>query len=525
MERRRMGRTTSRSLLAGPTAVLLAALLVVITGPGAAAAATRSGFPSRPAPGTVAVQGDPIESLALTLDYDVDRIFRFVADEIRYEPYAGILRGAVGTLRARAGNSVDKALLLAALLDASQVHYRFASGPLDAAASTALLAALPADVAGARRSALPVAPDAGATTGGEGPDAATTVGPLGALYAKQQGALTAQARARFQVAATRLDDTVSMLEAALDGAGVQLPADAPPLPAAEVAHHTWVQVAFGPEWRDLDPTLPAAQPGVALTSASETLAQLPDDLRYRVRFDVLAERVEGGALATRTVLDHEDFADELAGVAVSLSHVTPSSLQRLGLTLSALLGDGWIDYRPTLEVGGRTFVADDTVAFPVSGGGTDILSADPMPSGGTARPVEGEATAEWLEVTVTPPGAEPVVARRTLFDRLPAAQRLSPAPAVDAVAPITLVALDGTGSVDYPPMLGVEAFAIATGPASAPSAAGSSDDGLDLFALAYHALRDAMGAEVALDAGARTYADGPDIVSVSVHISPDATPQ
>ena len=162
MERRRMGRTTSRSLLAGPTAVLLAALLVVITGPGAAAAATRSGFPSRPAPGTVAVQGDPIESLALTLDYDVDRIFRFVADEIRYEPYAGILRGAVGTLRARAGNSVDKALLLAALLDASQVHYRFASGPLDAAASTALLAALPADVAGVRRSALPVAPDAGA---------------------------------------------------------------------------------------------------------------------------------------------------------------------------------------------------------------------------------------------------------------------------------------------------------------------------------------------------------------------------
>jgi len=45
---------------------------------------------------------DPIEVLAGDLEYDVERIFRFVADEVRYEPYDGILRGARGALAGRA---------------------------------------------------------------------------------------------------------------------------------------------------------------------------------------------------------------------------------------------------------------------------------------------------------------------------------------------------------------------------------------------------------------------------------------
>ena len=112
----------------GLTALLLAALLLGSGGPGLAATAGRRS--ARAPAGGVAdqVQADPIADLALELDYDLDAIFRFVADEIAYEPYPGILRGALGTLQARAGNSADKALLLAALLDASLIRYRFARG-------------------------------------------------------------------------------------------------------------------------------------------------------------------------------------------------------------------------------------------------------------------------------------------------------------------------------------------------------------------------------------------------------------
>lgn len=74
---------------------------------------------------------DPIAEPAAALDYDVERIFRFVADEVRYEPYAGVLGGARGTLAGRAGNSPDRALLLVSLLDASAVPVRFITGRLD----------------------------------------------------------------------------------------------------------------------------------------------------------------------------------------------------------------------------------------------------------------------------------------------------------------------------------------------------------------------------------------------------------
>ena len=123
---------------------------------------------------------------------------------------------------------------------------------------------------------------------------------------------------------------------------------------------------------------------------------------------------------------------------------------------------------------------------------------------------------------MTPPGSDTAVARRTVFDRLPADVRHGGTPTVDAVEPITLVDLDGSGSTDYPPMRGVEAFAIATGPTSAAPVLAGSDDDLGMLALAYHDLRDAMDARMALDAGARTFIDGPNIVSVAVELDQDA---
>jgi hypothetical protein len=43
---------------------------------------------------------------------------------------------------------------------------------------------------------------------------------------------------------------------------------------------------------------------------------------------------------------------------------------------------------------------------------------DDLASPGAAT-ADGEASAEWLVVTVESPGAEPVVARRPVFDRVP----------------------------------------------------------------------------------------------------------
>ena len=96
---------------------------------------------------------DAIAEQAEALDYDRDAIFRFVANEIAYEPYAGVLRGSARTLTGRAGNAADKAVLLAALLQASFIDTRFVLGTLDDDAASSI-AATTVDAEGLRARAL-----------------------------------------------------------------------------------------------------------------------------------------------------------------------------------------------------------------------------------------------------------------------------------------------------------------------------------------------------------------------------------
>jgi hypothetical protein len=506
---------SSRPWCASPVATL--ALVVALTasvGPASAA----STVPTRTIGHTTmaAAQADPITDLASQLDFDVDRIFRFVSDEIRYEPYVGILRGAAGTLETRAGNSVDKALLLGALLDASLVPYRFARGPLGATTVAGIMTSTSIDAAGARS----IGRDAAARDLDELARVNPPAPAASDVPADQEprlGEIEAAAKEGLAIAQTRLEETASTIESALRGAGISLPTDGVSMPPAEVEAHTWVQARSGSAWRDLDPTMTGAVIDTALATASETLDRLPDELRYLVDFKVDVEHVAGGQLVTDEVLAHSVFADEVAGTPITFGHMTPSALKQLGVTIGGLFGDGWLDYRPTLDLGATAAVADTAVAIPLGTGGGDILSAGGPPSPG-AGPVDGEATAEWLEVRVTAPGAEPEIARRTVFDRLPAdlrsAGRLDPG----AIEPIELVDAEGDGQPAYLPMLGGRTFVITTGATSTSDIVANADDSDVMLALAFGGLRGPLVESLALDAGARTFVDGPNIVSVTLEV-------
>src|SRR5206468_4691730 len=82
-----------------------------------------------------------VPAKARELRLDPQRIFAFVRDEIAYEPYRGVLRGARGTLAAGAGNALDKALLLQSLLAASGQKATLVRGKLPADKAQALVAA------------------------------------------------------------------------------------------------------------------------------------------------------------------------------------------------------------------------------------------------------------------------------------------------------------------------------------------------------------------------------------------------
>src|SRR5262245_66497602 len=82
----------------------LAAASTLVTSTGIAVAQD-SATPTPPAVTSRKPGGKSIDDIAFDLNIDPETIFRFVADEVRYEPYAGVLRGAKGTLWGRAGNS------------------------------------------------------------------------------------------------------------------------------------------------------------------------------------------------------------------------------------------------------------------------------------------------------------------------------------------------------------------------------------------------------------------------------------
>lgn len=75
-----------------------------------------------------APQTADIQKLAAQLGYSPARIFEYVSNNIRFEPYYGSLKGAVGALNTKAGGPTDQASLLIALLRASNIPARYVRG-------------------------------------------------------------------------------------------------------------------------------------------------------------------------------------------------------------------------------------------------------------------------------------------------------------------------------------------------------------------------------------------------------------
>lgn len=69
----------------------------------------------------------------------IDSLFTLVAEGVRFEPYEGVLRDALGTAIARRGNSLDQALLLKHILGLQGYQSRLVSGKLDKTNSLTLL--------------------------------------------------------------------------------------------------------------------------------------------------------------------------------------------------------------------------------------------------------------------------------------------------------------------------------------------------------------------------------------------------
>ncbi len=81
---------------------------------------------------------DP-ETLADTLDYEMEVAHQFVRDRVRFEPYLGVLKGPQGTAMTLAGNAWDQALLLSNLINIMGGEAQVVTGRLDSTDAELLL--------------------------------------------------------------------------------------------------------------------------------------------------------------------------------------------------------------------------------------------------------------------------------------------------------------------------------------------------------------------------------------------------
>jgi RHS repeat-associated protein len=79
-----------------------------------------------------------IVTLAKQLDYNPVRMFEWVNQNIRFEPYYGSMKGGLGALWSKSGGATDQASLLAALFRASNIPVRYVRGNIAVLDNTAL---------------------------------------------------------------------------------------------------------------------------------------------------------------------------------------------------------------------------------------------------------------------------------------------------------------------------------------------------------------------------------------------------
>jgi hypothetical protein len=210
---------------------------------------------------------DPfIIAKAAELGNDPERLFAFVRDEIGFESYQGSLRGARGTLWSKAGNALDQASLLIALLRASGIPARYVHGTLTTPQAQQLI--------------LSMFPPVLRVVGCPPPDA------------------------------ERAD-----------------PANDPQL-LAETRQHYWVEFDAGSGFVAADPTFKLSQIGQAFTAPLDTFTEVPDALRHWVTIRLKAETSNvffGGGPERTTVLDSTLTTVEVVGKPLSIGHFVNST--------------------------------------------------------------------------------------------------------------------------------------------------------------------------------------------------------
>ncbi len=251
-----------------------------------------------------------------------DEIVNWVRSNIAYEEYSGALRGAAGTLRSRAGNSLDQSLLLAHLLRDAGLDVVIARGNLGPDDAVRLVNAMwrkveprPDSVDSSKLDAI-----AGTSNGSDETAVDRVVDLSGAWGPVSPDAVD-----------TYVADITARITDGLSTAGVQLGrSQSTDELVAEARDYCWVRYRLAPTapWTDVHLGFPAGEP--PQVGPDETFTDtIPQGLLFRLRVEAFVDVTSGDKTESHALIaPWERPVANLNGSTVSVTLVPDSILGR-----------------------------------------------------------------------------------------------------------------------------------------------------------------------------------------------------
>ncbi len=364
-----------------------------------------------------------LESVIKAHDWSAEELIEFVRNDIAFEQYPGVLRGARGTLMSRAGNSLDQALLLATLLKPAGEDARIVRGNLNPEQAARLLAEMK------RLPELPPPAD------------------LRRWNEISQGSKDLEGTSGSVTQGKDIDiatELAGLLKTALENTENQSPIG--PTQAEileEASDYFWLEYRDGTTgaWTAVHPAFIENpwKPG-ELKPVEFYASEIPQELNHKIRIAVFVERWELGTLVVEQVVPDwqrpvanilgrslyffnapDKFSDKVLTGAYS-DLLQASELFVPVLAGSVVAGSRGFDidgvpYDLTALAGGGMGAA---ALFRTTGERTDAAAAAlyNLDGEGSEESRSRYLTAQWIEYSLIDPSGQERAFRRFMFDRI-----------------------------------------------------------------------------------------------------------
>ena len=274
-----------------------------------------------------------IAALQQSLGSEPDVLRDWVRANTRWLPYTGALQGAQGVLLSRQGNSLDRALLLAALLDAAGHDARIASLELSGAVPAEYVAAAEKSMASEPWNKQTVAPFS-----------ATEFAQAGkfdhSLVAAALGSADADADQKQTDIHARVALHERQLLPLLKDAASRSPDRGTERVSLSLRQHDVVQYRSADgQWQELE-ILGESVPTPLVEAIAFDWRDIPEDRKHALSIEVQVNAQNDNEVRTDVVFKHKFDGVDLSGTSLALLFASPESRGLDVITEGMRQGDG-----------------------------------------------------------------------------------------------------------------------------------------------------------------------------------------